>query len=221
MTALVIGAAVSGRAAARLLRSQGQKVIVYDADPAAIVGVDADLIFGGVWDPSLLDGVDLVVPSPGVPEHAPPIADALAAGVTVWSELELGYRNVRVPILAVTATNGKTTVTELAAAMLAESGLRAAAVGNIGEPLSGVDDREWDVLVVEASSFQLRFVETFHAAAAVLLNLAPTTSTGTARWLGTPPPQRVRAPNAKDIVVFDVDDQEPSSPSFRPPDRCR
>ncbi|MEK7252897.1 MAG: UDP-N-acetylmuramoyl-L-alanine--D-glutamate ligase [Actinomycetota bacterium] len=208
MTTLVIGAAISGRAATRLLRSQGEKVIVYDADPGALVGVDADLTHGGSWDPSLLDGVDLVVPSPGVPEHAPPVAAAIAAGLTVWSELELGYRNVGLPILAVTATNGKTTVTEIAALMLNASGLRAAAVGNIGEPLSGVDPRDWDVLVVEASSFQLRFVDTFHATVAVLLNIAPDHfdwHLTMAAYVAAK--QRVlERQTPDDIVVFDADD---------------
>ena len=208
MTALVIGAAISGRAAARLLRSRGEKVIVYDSDPAAIAGVDADATHGGAWDRSLLDGVDLVVPSPGVPEHAPPVADALAAGLTVWSELELGYRNVRLPILAVTATNGKTTITEAAAAMLAESGLRAAAVGNIGDPLCGVDDREWDVLVVEASSFQLRFVDSFHAVAAVLLNVAPDHLDWhlTMERYAAAKQRVLERQTGDDIVVFDADD---------------
>ena len=98
MTALVIGAAVSGRAAARLLRVDGDKVVVYDRRPGG-----AGRHRGGrdlrrrAWDRRLLDGIDLVVASPGVPEHAPPIADALAAGVPVWSELELGYRHIGVP----------------------------------------------------------------------------------------------------------------------------
>ncbi len=208
MTALVIGAAMSGRAASRLLRSQGEKVIVYDEDPSAANGIDADEIHVGPWDPSFLDGVDLVVPSPGVSEFAPPVADAIAAGLTVWSELELGFRNVSLPILAVTATNGKTTVTEIAAAMLNASGLRAAAVGNIGEPLSGVDAADWDVLVVEASSFQLRFVDTFHADVAVLLNVAPD-HFDWHRTMGAyvAAKQRVlERQRPTDIVVFDADD---------------
>lgn len=208
MTTLVIGAAVSGRAAATLLRSRGDKVVVYDRDAAAVAGIDADVVHGGEWDPSLLDGVDLVVPSPGVPEHAAPIVDALVLGLPIWSELELGFRNVGVPVMAVTATNGKTTITELAAAMLTESGLRAAAVGNIGVPLSGVDDRELDVLVVEASSFQLRFVDSFHAEAAVLLNVAPDHldwHLTMARYVAAK--QRVlERQTESDIVVFDAED---------------
>jgi len=91
---IVIGTAVSGRAAAALLRSLGEKVVVYDASPAAVAGVEADDVHSGAWDRAMLDGVDLVVPSPGVPEHAVPLADAVAAGLPVWSEIELGFRHL-------------------------------------------------------------------------------------------------------------------------------
>jgi UDP-N-acetylmuramoylalanine--D-glutamate ligase len=174
MRVLVLGAAVSGKAAGRLLAALGHTVVVYDDDPAAAGGVaEAAESHGGSWDPSLLDGVELVVASPGVPEHARPIRDSLAAGRPVWSEIELGARHVGVPIAAVTGTNGKTTVTALTAAMLRASGLRAAAVGNIGDPLCDAVGGGWDVLAVEVSSLQLRFTEAFHPRSAVLLNVAP------------------------------------------------
>ncbi|MFH1104312.1 MAG: UDP-N-acetylmuramoyl-L-alanine--D-glutamate ligase [Actinomycetota bacterium] len=208
MTALVIGAAVSGRAAARLLRVDGDKVVAYDRDPAALDGIEADETYGGEWDRRLLEGIDLVVASPGVPEHAPPIADALAAGVPLWSELELGYRHVGVPVIAVTATNGKTTITEVAAEMLNASGIRSAAVGNIGEPLSGAVGLDVDVLVVEASSFQLRFVETFHARAAVLLNVAPDHLDWHGGWEAYRSAKRriLERQDPTDVVVYDADD---------------
>jgi UDP-N-acetylmuramoylalanine--D-glutamate ligase len=174
MKVLVIGAAVSGRAALRLLEGEGHAVVVYDADPAALQGLgEGRRAHGGEWDPSLLAGVDLVVTSPGVPEHSAPLQAALRAGVTVWGELELAARHLAAPLVAITATNGKTTITQMAVAMLQASGLRAAAVGNIGVPLTDAVGGEWDALVVEASSFQLRFTEAFHPRAAVLLNVAP------------------------------------------------
>jgi UDP-N-acetylmuramoylalanine--D-glutamate ligase len=208
MTALVIGAAVSGRAAAALLRTSGETVVVYDADPAAVRGVAADRVHGGAWDRSLLDGVDTVVTSPGVPEHAPPIQDSLNAGIPLWSELELGFRHVEAPIAAVTGTNGKTTVTDLAARMLQASGLRAAAVGNIGDPLSAVAGEPWDALAVEASSFQLRFVDTFHARVAVLLNLAPDHLDwhGSFQAYATAKARILERQTDDDLVVFDADD---------------
>jgi UDP-N-acetylmuramoylalanine--D-glutamate ligase len=174
MRALVIGAAVSGRAALRLLEAEGHEVVVYDAAAEALEGLrEGRRAHGGAWDPGLLAGVDLVIASPGVPEHSPPIRDSLAAGLPVWGELELASRHLQVPLLAVTATNGKTTITHMAVAMLQASGCRTAAVGNIGVPLTDAVGGEWDALVVEASSFQLRFVDSFHPRAAVLLNVAP------------------------------------------------
>ncbi len=174
MTALVIGLAVSGRAAFESLRKQGERVVVYDRRPEATEGIDADEVFAGDWDPSFLGGIDLVVPSPGVPETSQVMADVLSSGVPVWSELELGYRSLGgVPVAAITGTNGKTTVTELTAAMLVESGVDAAAVGNIGDPITGRGVADHDVLVVEASSFQLRFIDSFRPTAAVIINFAP------------------------------------------------
>jgi UDP-N-acetylmuramoylalanine--D-glutamate ligase len=172
--ALLIGAAVSGRAALRLLEADGYEVVVYDADPAAVADLGAGRrVQGGSWDPALLVGVDLVVTSPGVPPDRAPLADALSSGVPLWGELEFASRHLAVPLLAVTATNGKTTITQMATAMLAASGRRVAAMGNVGIPLSEAVGGDWDALVVEASSFQLRFVESFHPPAAVLLNVAP------------------------------------------------
>lgn len=174
MRALVVGLAVSGTAAAELLRSQGYDVVGYDATRSAIPPVSGIEVHVGAWRPELLDDVDLVVPSPGVPESAAPIVAALSAGIPVWSELELGARRLRgTRVVAITGTNGKTTTTEMATAMLVASGVDAVAVGNIGDPISGSGAEGHEVVVVEASSFQLRFIESFAPDAAVLLNFAP------------------------------------------------
>jgi len=174
MRVLVLGAAVSGRAAIRLLEGEGHEVVLHDSDPVALVGLGGErTAVGGAWEPRLLEGTDLVVPSPGIPEHAPPIQEALAAGLPVISELELAASRLSVPYAAVTATNGKTTITRAAADMIAGAGLEAAAVGNIGDPLCDAVGGPWEALVIEASSFQLRFTRDFHPVAAVLLNVAP------------------------------------------------
>ncbi|HEY7565446.1 MAG TPA: Mur ligase family protein, partial [Acidimicrobiia bacterium] len=175
MRMLVIGAAVSGAAAARLGRRLGHAVTVYDQNSrvgSALVG-EGIAVMTGRWDPDLLAGIDVMVTSPGVPLRAAPITDAREAGVVVWSEIEFASRHLDAPLLAVTGTNGKTTVTEAAAAMLAASGKATAAVGNIGIPLSTVVGDEYDVIVVEVSSFQLELTEAFHPQTAVLLNIAP------------------------------------------------
>jgi UDP-N-acetylmuramoylalanine--D-glutamate ligase len=132
-------------------------------------------VLAGGHTPEHLDGATLVVVSPGVPERAPIIRWALEQSLPVWSELELGAQLCRVPYVAVTGTNGKTTTVELVAAMMSLDGINAAACGNIGFPfsLAAAEDPGYDALVVEASSFQLRFQESLHPRVSVLLNLAP------------------------------------------------
>jgi UDP-N-acetylmuramoylalanine--D-glutamate ligase len=171
---LVLGAAVSGRAAARLAEARGHDVVVYDrrADAVAAFGNDAAVIAGD-WHADSLRGVDYVVTSPGFPEHVGPIPDVIAAGIPLVSEMEYAVSLVASRYAAVTGTNGKTTVTSAAADMLVNSGIDAIAVGNIGTALSDVALDPPAVLVIEASSFQLRFIERFHPAAAALLNIAP------------------------------------------------
>lgn len=180
MRLLVLGAAVSGTAAALLGRRLGYSVTIYDQSPEVISGqMGSALVSEGIgivtgrWDSELLTGIDLVVSSPGVPLRAAPITDAREGGVPVWSEVEFAWRQLHSPIIAVTGTNGKTTVTEAVAAMLTASGISTAAVGNIGIPLSSVTEDAYDVIVVEVSSFQLELTEAFHPETAVLLNLAP------------------------------------------------
>lgn len=175
MRILVLGAGVSGTAAARLAGRLGHSVVGFDEDPAAAAAARrSGLSFaGGDWGPSLLGDADLVVVSPGIAEHAPMITDALEAGLPVWSELEFGSRHAAAPLLAVTGTNGKTTAVTAAASMLEASGAKVCAAGNIGTALSDVAQDAWDVIVVEASSFQLRFIDRFHPIGAAILNVAP------------------------------------------------
>jgi UDP-N-acetylmuramoylalanine--D-glutamate ligase len=176
--ALVIGLGASGRAAAALLAAAGVRVTVVDdrpdhpaAEEARQAGQEVVLDRPAV---DLLDDIDLVVPSPGVPERAPVLARAAAAGLPIWSEPELGWRLHPRRLLAVTGTNGKTSTTELLAATLVAGHLDAVACGNIGRPFStaaaaaGPDS----VLVAELSSFQLRFAGTLRPEVGVLLNLA-------------------------------------------------
>jgi UDP-N-acetylmuramoylalanine--D-glutamate ligase len=170
MRTLILGAGVSGRAAARLATRLGHRVVVYDRDTVTDLGGLA--VVCGTWDPLLLDGVDLVVASPGFGERSPAITDALEAGIEVIGEVEFAWREIDVPTVAVTGTNGKTTVTALIADMLNASGMRAPALGNIGDPVSDWTADPPDVLVVEMSSFQLRFIDRFHCDVAVVTNVA-------------------------------------------------
>jgi UDP-N-acetylmuramoylalanine--D-glutamate ligase len=155
---LVLGLARSGRAAQAALEARGVEV------------VGADRALGNDENTALLDGVDVLVKSPGVPGEAPLVLAARERGVPVWSEIELAARLLPNPIVGVTGTNGKTTTTELLGAMLG-----APTAGNVGTALAElvgqVADTTW--IVCELSSFQLEDVEAFRPRIAVLLNLEP------------------------------------------------
>jgi UDP-N-acetylmuramoylalanine--D-glutamate ligase len=207
---LVLGGAVSGRAAALLARRLDHAVTVFDQDPAVLSSLRDDRlsVTTGIWTSSLLAGVDLVITSPGFSESSEPIRDTQAAGIPLWSELEFAWQELQAPVVAVTGTNGKTTVTRLVADMLAGSGLATVAAGNIGTPLAGVVDERLDIVAVETSSFQLRFTEKFHPATAVVLNVAP----DHLDWHGTFEAYLAakamihRNQTGADLLVYDADD---------------
>ena len=175
--AVVIGLGVAGASAARVLAAEGASVLVTEAgtDPceAAELGAEGIGVQTGGHAPEHLDGATLVIVSPGVPPHAPILAWAAQRGLPVWGEMELGARLARVPYLAVTGTNGKTTTTGMLAACLRATGVDAVACGNIGHPFPAAARGPHGTLVVEASSFQLAVQSSFHPTVSVLLNLAP------------------------------------------------
>lgn len=210
MKLLVLGAAVSGRAAAGLARRLGYDVAVYDrcADSFDARGDDF-AVNVGEWSRQILDDVDCVVTSPGFPEHVGPIPDVVRAGLPLVSEMEFAAAQLDVPYAAVTGTNGKTTVTSVAADMLVASGISAMAAGNIGTALSDIVLDPPDVVVIEASSFQLRFIADFHPRAAAILNIAPD-HLDWHRDIGEyiAAKQRIfENQSAADILVYDADDE--------------
>jgi UDP-N-acetylmuramoylalanine--D-glutamate ligase len=176
--ALVLGLARSGEAAALALAARGVKVVGVDRRADLDVGrlrsqgVEVHL---GADDPLLLDGVDVLVKSPGVPSEATLVAAARERGVTVWSEVELGSRLLPNPILGVTGTNGKTTTAELLGRIFEAAGRPVAVAGNVGRPLTGLAgalaEEAW--VVCELSSFQLEDIHDFRPHIAILLNLTP------------------------------------------------
>jgi len=173
----VVGAGVAGSAAARVLVAEGATVRVSDSGRATPGASDLraegiEVLEGG-HAPDHLDGATMVMTSPGVPPHADILRWANDRMLPVWGELELGARLARVPYLAVTGTNGKTTTTGMLAACLRSAGLDAVACGNIGRPFPSAAREPHDALVVEVSSFQLATQTSFHPRVSVLLNLAP------------------------------------------------
>jgi UDP-N-acetylmuramoylalanine--D-glutamate ligase len=161
MRALVYGLARSGQAVARRLNEQGDDVVLVDRS------------LGNELELDLLDGVDVLVKSPGVPGERPLVTIARERGVPVWSEIEMAWRLLPTgtKLVGVTGTNGKTTTTELLGAIFRAAGRDAAVAGNVGTPLASVRSAGW--VVCELSSFQLEDVETLACDVAVLLNLEP------------------------------------------------
>ncbi len=124
------------------------------------------------YDASCLSKVDLVVPSPGVPPSNPLLREAVRRGIPIISEIELAYRFLSCPVIAITGTNGKTTTTTLTGNILKRAGKKVFVGGNIGAPLIGfaAGAQDADYAVVEVSSFQLQWSEYFCPDVAVLLN---------------------------------------------------
>ena len=173
MRALVLGAGISGKAASRLLTRLRMEHRIYDRRADALEDPPAGVeTAGGEWDRSMLAGVSLVVASPGFMPHLAPLTDVRAAGIPIWSEVELAVRHLDCPVIAITGTNGKTTVCRQTTEMLAESGIRAVAAGNIGVPISDVRPGTCDVVVLEISSFQLHYTYSLAPRVSVFMNVA-------------------------------------------------
>ena len=175
---LLLGLARTGKACARFLTSRGAAVSVSDVRPEAELKEEMEDLtdlplsyFLGGEDRRALAGVDCVIPSPGVPAENPLLREAVARGIAVRSEIELAYRFLAGPLVAVTGTNGKSTTTTLIGEMLKAGGKRVFVGGNIGAPLIGFVSGAWEWGVAEISSFQLEWVEQFRPRIAVLLNL--------------------------------------------------
>ena len=181
---LIVGLRATGAAVVRAAVRRGDSVTVVEDDPgqrayASRVAEARDLGATIVERPApeawtdLVAGADLMVPSPGVRPQHPAFVAAIAAGIPVRGDIDLGMEAARVPVVAVTGTNGKSTVTTLITAILNASGVRADAAGNIGRPLLDVVEEPWDVIVAEISSFQLHTTTAaFRPRVAVLLNVA-------------------------------------------------
>ncbi len=181
-SALVVGVARSGTAAARLLIRYGSHVRAIDrrqreeltADAAGLEALGVEVRFGDM-DPSALEACDLVVTSPGVPVDLPLFQEAARRGIPVVAEIELGFAVAKAPIIAVTGTNGKSTTVELLGAIGRAAGRRTEVLGNIGTALSERAEEvpEEGLLIVEVSSFQLELCTRFRPHVGVILNVTP------------------------------------------------
>ena len=180
----VLGAGLSGTAAAHLLKDEGAAVTVLDsAEEKTILKTTIE----GICAPAGIEVIcgpeaernaaiyEMVVLSPGIDPACALARNFSSRKIEMIGELELGWRSCGLPVMAITGTNGKTTTTELLAQMLNACGQRTIACGNIGKPLSEVarEGRDLDVLTVEVSSFQLETITTFKPSISVWLNFAP------------------------------------------------
>lgn len=179
MKTLVIGAGKSGVAAANFLAARGEAVLLTDSNAAPDLPYplhDAVARAFGHQDAVLLDGVGMMVLSPGVPRTIPLLQQAEGAPIPVIGEIELAYRHMQQgsTIVAVTGSNGKSTTTALIGEILKIDGRQPIVAGNIGEPfIAALDTERPRTYVLELSSFQLESVDTFRADVALLLNVTP------------------------------------------------
>lgn len=178
---LIVGAGVSGFAAAGLMREKGAFVRVTDssfsqqiryyAEELETRGIETET---GGHTAEFCSKADMVISSPGVSPEALPLVMAGEKGIPVLGEMEAGYLFCKAPLIAVTGTNGKSTTTRLIGEILSSSGLHAVVCGNIGNPLSGELKNVTgnSVVVAETSSFQLETIKTFRPHVSVLLNVS-------------------------------------------------
>ena len=180
----VIGAGISGLSAARWLTKLGAKVTISEShkleelSEKIIENIFVEKIFleTGQHSESTVLSSQLIVVSPGVPETIPVLKKAASLGIPIIGELELACRFIDIPIIAVTGTNGKSTVTTMIGEMVNAAGFNAFIGGNLGTPFTSVllEDKAWpEIAVLEVSSFQLDTVFSFKPKVGILLNITP------------------------------------------------
>jgi len=179
---LVVGLARTGMATALFCAARGARVTATDtrteseleAAVAELRKAGVDLELAGHRQ-ELIQGADLIIPSPGVPADAPLLQSARSKGVTIWSEIELASRFLKGRLIGITGSNGKTTTTSLIEHTLKKAGFSTILAGNIGTPLISCVEKTSDktITVAELSSFQLELVEKFRPNISLFLNLTP------------------------------------------------
>ena len=188
---LVFGSGISGIASAGLLINKDADVILYDGNAS----LDADKIrmdilsknknddrsesglqvILGEFPAEIINELDLLVISPGVPADLPIVEEIKGKGIPVWGEIELAYVCGKGDVLAITGTNGKTTTTALLGEIMKNYRENTFVVGNIGTPYAGVagDTTEDSIIVAEMSSFQLETIHIFAPRVSAILNITP------------------------------------------------
>ena len=214
---LVVGMARSGVAAAQLLVKHGAHVIINDNKTKEELGEALAPLAGlpveeklGVPAAQVLDGVDVMVISPGIPDTAGFVVKAREMGIHVTGELEMAYQLAPGEMVSITGTNGKTTTVSLLGEIFKNAGRVTHVVGNIGYPYSqaALEARKDDMFVCEVSSFQMETAEEFHPKAAALLNITEDhlNRHGTMEEYTRVKMRMFRNQTAEDVAVFNADD---------------
>src|SRR5215813_133182 len=222
---LAIGLARTGLATSLFCAKHGAIVTATDTRPESdLAEAAATLRSGGTavqlggYTDKILDGQELVIPSPGVPANSEILKAARAQNIPVWSEIELADRFLHGRLVGITGSNGKTTTTSLVEHILKNSGLSTLLAGNIGTPLIDVVEQTNDqtVTVAELSSFQLEWIETFRPNISVFLNLTPDhlDRHGSMEAYGAAKARIFEKQTASDFAVLNADD--PSSTPYAP-----
>ena len=169
----VIGAGITGRSVARFLKSREIAFDWYDTrDELQDADIDSELRLGEISDNQLV-GYDELIVSPGIAKSESYLSAAEAAGSKIVGDIEIFARQVEASVAAITGSNGKTTVTSLLAEVAKACGVNAVAAGNLGEPVLDQLDRNYDLFVLELSSFQLETTQSLKPDVAVILNISP------------------------------------------------
>ncbi|MFT6388091.1 MAG: UDP-N-acetylmuramoylalanine--D-glutamate ligase [Cellvibrionaceae bacterium] len=175
---VIVGLGVTGLSAARYLKRHKIRFVAMDSreTPPGLsefkqLFPDVSLLLGKL-DQDLLMRASEIVLSPGMSLKTPEIAAAIEAGVSVIGDVELFARTVKVPVIAITGSNAKTTVTTLVGQMAMDAGIKVAVAGNIGSPVLDLLGQDFDLFVVELSSFQLETTHSLKAKVATVLNIS-------------------------------------------------
>ncbi|GMQ87214.1 MAG: UDP-N-acetylmuramoyl-L-alanine--D-glutamate ligase [Gammaproteobacteria bacterium] len=177
---LIIGLGATGLSCARFLARRGIEVAVIDSreQPPALADIQRELpdvaLFTGGFDAEVFGRAERILVSPGVSLQEPLLVEAQQRGIEVIGDIELFARTARAPVVAITGSNGKSTVTTLLGAMARQAGMKVRVGGNLGTPaLDLIGEQEPDLYVLELSSFQLETVQSLHCQAATVLNISP------------------------------------------------
>ena len=179
---LVAGAGISGIGAVKLLSRAGKKAILYDGNEnldreellKKLEGAECEIVLGELTEERIREAQYCVI-SPGIDRETPFVRRIEAAGVPIWSEIELAYRYAKGKLIAITGTNGKTTTTALTGRIMENWTGDAFTVGNIGTAYTSaaLDTKETTITTAEVSSFQLESILTFHPQVSAILNITP------------------------------------------------